>query len=299
MRKPALAALLAAATALAGCATAPPEHLSIVDGASFRDASRLTVTIADILAASMTPATTTISVRPVAGADPMRVSTLLDDTLRERGFALAPSGMAYPGAHNVRYSISPVDGDVELVLDVDSANATCLFGHDAEGALVLVGSCSVLSTDTLALTIPRDAMPESATHLTRGRPMDITPPRATPVPASSSAVAPAAPRTALPAQPVHAAPPPVIRPTWTLVEGQPIRDQMLAWGDRAGWRVFWPRDVNWIVPVTTTFTGQFDGDAGVLAQVANILSRQGKPLTLMFAVGNHSAIVTPAGAPHP
>jgi len=316
MRKARALFLSGVTTALCGCVALPPDHLSVVQSTSFRDASRLTVTIADILNKSLNPPSTTLSVRPISGPDPMGVTTLLDDSLRERGFALAPAGMDYPGAHVVRYSVTPIDGDVELSLDVDTANATCVFAHDPEGALTQVGSCSVLSSPDVALVIPAGSMPHATRYAANVHPAasalhpavvarvpTVAPPQALvapkPTPTSIKAPAPPSPTPLpIPPTPVPALTKPVpIVMTWTLIEGQPLRDQMLAWGDRATWRVIWPREMNWMVPVTTSFRGNFDGDTGVLSQIVRALAAQGKPLRVQFFSSNHVALVTMTGAP--
>lgn len=322
--------LLAAtlAVALGGCVAEPPQHLSTVESTNFRDASRLTVAIADILAANFTPAKTTLAVRPLAGNDPMRVALLLEDSLRERGFALAPSGMDYPGAHRVRYSITPIDSDIELALDVDQGSATCVFDHDADGGLTQVGGCSVLSGGGVTLRIPVHVMPHASERpvhpmtASRSGPLNILPGKQAIAPAAqtrnpkpqkptsqvedkkkAAKVIVATPKAAQkPVAPTPPPPPPAITPTpvlqtWSLVGGQPIRDQMLAWGDRAGWHVIWPDHMNWMVPVTTAFSGGFEGQNGVIAQVVRALSAQGKPLRLRLFKSNHVALVEKIGDP--
>jgi Toxin co-regulated pilus biosynthesis protein Q len=286
--------LLATATAGAGCAATPPEHYSVVEGTPFGDASQLTVTIADIVSASLPPAATTLSVRRVAGTDSMGISTLLDDSLRERGFALAPSGMDYPGARVVRYSISPIEGHVELALDVDTANATCLFAHDGAGTLSQVGSCTVLSARGLTLKIPRHAMPKAKPPATNGAPLYIAPsggtwnPPAYPLPARTTPSSPAARPSPL------VLPPPYV-PPWALTEGLPIRDQIIGWATRAGWRVKWlDENLNWSVPATAVFEGRFDDDKrGPVAQVVRALASEGHPIRVEFFTANHMLLVGP------
>lgn len=136
-----------------GCADQSPST-SHVTGATFRDASALTVFIADILANSMDGPNSIIRLVQYDGPDPNHTEVLLMDTLRERGFALSPDGMSYPGAHTVRYSVSPVGQNLLLELDADDAEATCLYGHNADGVLERAGSCTIHNGQLLTLKIP-------------------------------------------------------------------------------------------------------------------------------------------------
>ncbi|MCE2576666.1 toxin co-regulated pilus biosynthesis Q family protein [Komagataeibacter sp. FNDCR2] len=251
-------ASLSVVAALSGCAGQAPDTTSHISGATFRDTSALTVFIADILANSMDARQSTIRLLPYSGADTSHAAILLSDTLRERGFALSPDGMRYPGAHDVRYAVSPVGQNLLLELDVDDADATCLYGHDGDGALQRVGSCTLRAGSALTLRIPR------------------TGPAGIPVlPATTPGVA---------------TPPPV--EIWSLVEGQPIRDQMIAWGDRAGWKVIWPHSLNWTVPAMTSFSGDF---VKIMGDVVRTIADEGKSIHADFHPSNRMLVVTSPG----
>lgn len=256
------AAGLSIAIALGGCAGQAPDATSHISGATFRDTSALTVFIADILANSMDAPQSTIQLLPYSGPDTDHAQILLSDTLRERGFAISPEGMRYPGAHGVRYAVSPVGQNLLLELDVDDADATCLYGHDEDGALQRVGSCTLRAGSALTLRIPRAGPAGMASH-----------------PVSHSVATPTAP----------AAPPVEI---WSLVEGQPIRDQMIAWGDRAGWKVIWPHSLNWTVPAMTSFTGDF---VKIMGDVVRTISDEGKSIHADFHASNRMLVVTSPG----
>lgn len=292
------------AGALCACADQPRlSERSHISGASFRDVSALTVFIADILADSLPPATTTLRVMPLSGDDPDHAAFLLANTLRERGFALSPDGMPYPGSHSVRYAVSPVGGNLVLELDADDASTTCLYGHTSSGALKPVGSCTSRNGASLALRIPAIALPDRepmalataapavATHPLPSQPrgpFPITPSGPAEVPTQTPVAAP------LPRPIITQAPLPV----WVLLKGEPVRDQMLAWGDKAGWTVIWPtdREMNWIVPVTTSFTGRFDDkESGPLAQVIRTLVAEDKPLKLDLYYPNRTAVISNTG----
>lgn len=86
--------------------------------------------------------------------------------------------------------------------------------------------------------------------------------------------------------------PEVHRVTWVLYHGFSLRNQMLDWGKRAGWKVIWPVELDWIVPITTSFVGEFDGESGVLAQIIKALNAQGKETHVTLYKNNKTAIVT-------
>ncbi|GBR20263.1 MULTISPECIES: TcpQ domain-containing protein [Asaia] len=296
---------------LVACTTGDEARTSHIDISSFRDISALTVFIADILAESLDAPKSTLRLAPFMGQDPAHAEILLTDTLRERGFGIAPDGMAYPGAHAVRYSVTPVGQNIMLALDVDDASATCLYNHAADGATQRVGQCTVRNGLHLTLRIPPQTLPgpvvkpepvtasplpSTATpprpEVVRGAPMVLSP-LASANPVRSAA----APITVQ--QPISV--PPAWQSTWSLVEGQPIREQMLAWGDRAGWTVIWPKNMNWVVPVTTTFSGPYEhtgpagNEDGVFSEVVRALALQGKSLSLKFWTTNHTAVVSNMG----
>lgn len=253
---------------LAGCASHSADNTSHMTGTTFRDTSALTVFIADILANSLNPAQTTLRLLPYEGEDPYKAEILLTDTLRERGFALSPDGMVYPGAHVIRYSVSPVGQNLLLELDVDDTNATCLYGHDNDGTLLRVGSCTLRSGASLHLRIPpASALTAQTIH-----------PQPTP------AVVVATPTNASQASPAveH----------WTLIEGQPIRDQMIAWADRGGWKIDWPHDLNWTVPAMTTFTGDY---TTVMSDIIRTLADEGKSIRGDFHRPNHFLVIRSPG----
>lgn len=290
MRRPATVFGVAMISLLAGCAQPAPENTSHITGAQFRDTSALTVFIADILASSLTPADTTLRLAPFSGPDPAHAQILLTDTLRERGFALSPDGMPYPGAHTVRYAVSPVGLNLLLELDVDDASATCLYAHEADGALRRAGSCTLRAGAGLALRIPaRDVLaPGTAPSVSTPATVQAAPLSA-PTSATSAPVPlqPTPPRSSVPTAPIQ--PPAEV---WTLVEGQPIREQMIAWADRAGWKIQWPHALNWNVPALTSFTGDFHT---VMTTVIRTIADEGKSIRAEFHPSNRYLVVTSPG----
>lgn len=252
---------------LAGCASNAADQTSHMTGTTFRDTSALTVFIADILANSLSPAQTTLRLLPYEGEDSYKAEILLTDTLRERGFALSPDGMVYPGAHVIRYAVSPVGQNLLLELDVDDANATCLYGHGEDGTLLRVGSCTLRSGTNVHLRIPA-ALSTQTMH-------------PQPLPTTRGETS----------SPVASQPSPSVE-HWTLIEGQPIRDQMIAWADRAGWKIVWPHDLNWTVPAMTTFTGDY---TSVMSDVIRTLADEGQSILGDFHPSNHFLVIRSPG----
>lgn len=296
-------------TGITGCADMPADTSSqVAPGITFRDASRLTVTIADILAASLAPPRSTLLVSPVENNDPMQIGRLLDDSLRERGFAVWSDGTSYAMAHSVRYRIAFVDGYVQLALYVDQASATCLYTHDADQVLVSTGSCTERPSVDLALHIPDNALLTHQMLAQSNGPLALTPDSVGQAWAKKPADASVIPQGSVgvtgpgAAASANVMAHPAFAQSWSLVAGQPVRDQMMAWGDRAGWTVIWPKNMNWVVPVTTTFMGPYQHqneqgvEDGVISQVIRALTKQGKALSLKFWTTNHVAVVTNMGA---
>ncbi|MEN3168322.1 toxin co-regulated pilus biosynthesis Q family protein [Gluconobacter sp. OJB] len=285
---------------LSACAEVPPSQTSHISGAGFRDTSALTVFIADILAHSLDAGRTVLRLAPYTGPDDAHAQTLLTDTLRERGFALSPQGMPYPGAQTVRYAVSPLGADLLVELDVEDAVATCLYGHDSTGALRRKGSCSLRSGASLTLRIPEQDVlvsgppaPEKPQQTRPSGPVQLAPQSPVIQPHPDAVVAKPLPALA-PVVPEHPAlvklqPPAEV---WTLVEGQPIRDQMMAWADRAGWKISWPASLNWMVPAMTTFNGDFKT---VMSSVIQTVSDEGKSIRAEFHTPNRYLVVTSPG----
>lgn len=327
MRKPFVALLLLGSVSACASPDADQARFSWVDGVGSADRGQLSVVIADILANSLRPAQSTLSVRPAAGPGSEGIDVLVDDALRERGFALSPDGMDYPGAHLVRFTVNPVYQAVALRLDVDDAHADCLYTRAPSGSLQTTTPCTVIDGQNLALqTVVRLPQPIEPRRLPRavhvpalqgGGPIQLAPLPATGSQPVASAPAPAAGHSAPPASPAPTpvpaaaiapaapppmpkppaapppAPPPVPQPTWTLAASEPIRAQVEAWGSRAGWTVQWTGARNWLVPVTTTFRGPFK-DA--LSQVVRAAASQGADIRARFYDANTTVTITSPGA---
>ncbi len=308
---------LIALSGLGWCAGAAGAAGSHAAGVSIADAGALTVFIADTLAGSMDPGQSTLQLAPYSGPDNADMQVMLVDTLRERGFALSPDGMPYPGAHVVQYGVSPVGSDLALEIDVDDASATCLYQHDGDGRLRRLGACTLgagsqltLRTpaeDYLGKIVPTAAAPgpvrlsESAVAARlpgSTAPIPLLPVPLAPVtsqrlapPAASRtgvAAAMAAPHVPLPPPP----PPPAPEPVWQVAQGELIGKALEGWGARAGWSVFWRVGQDWSAPARAEFRGDFKGAASA---VVKDLSDQGANIRSFFFDPNKSLVVCGPG----
>ena len=88
-------------------------------------------------AKTLPPARTTlVLIPPPRGQRANPVTAGVADALRRTGFALAPEGAAPPGAHRVRYLVTPLLGGVLVRVHLDGVEAARLFRPNARGTLV-------------------------------------------------------------------------------------------------------------------------------------------------------------------
>lgn len=317
-----LAATLGAA-GFAWCAAASTASAtSHAVGIAPNEASQLTIFLADTLAASLDPAKFTLQLAPYSGPDSADMQILFVDALRERGFALSPDGMPYPGAHTVSYAITPVGSELAVELDVDDASATCLYQPGSDGRLQRLGSCTLAAGSQLTLRMPSNvylasavlqpppppaqapvlspAPPSAQVHRATGAPTPLLP-----VSPAGEAPPSSRPITPLPVQRVVAVPlpapappppPPPPEPTWELTSGQLIGKALQAWGLRAGWSVFWQVGQDWTAPAPATFTGSFKTAA---SEVITDLAAQGANIRAVIHDGNHALVVFAPGQGQP
>lgn len=77
-------------------------------------------------------------------------------------------------------------------------------------------------------------------------------------------------------------------PKWRLTGGAPIHDQLVSWGNAAGWSVRWSVPVSWAVAADSEFGGDFPE---AITKVIELLYAEGKPVRLMLWDGNRVAEV--------
>lgn len=277
-------AALLCLTALSACATLPAEDSSHITGLNAADAQALSIQASDILTASMDPRQTTLRILRFS-SDGIGAQQALDNALRARGFALTPDGMAYPGALTVRLDLLATDQRLLMTLHAGDGEITCSYVHDTAGQLVRKAGCTLLEGTTVTLHAPQ----------IQTLPSQPSPP--VPAPRAQSST----PKTAPPsnsqpmtddetAQPVL----PDASRQWVLSRGEPIREQVIAWGAQVGWTVQWPTTINWTIPATAVFTGDFaDREHGPVEQIVDALAEQGHAIKVKFHTPNQTLVVTP------
>jgi hypothetical protein len=277
-------AALLCVTALSACATLPAEDSSHITGLTAPDAQALSIQASDILTASMDPRQTTLRVlrfRP----DGVGAQQALDNALRARGFALAPDGMAYPGALTVRLDLQATPQHLLMTLHAGDGEMTCSYVHDTAGQLVRKAGCTLLEGTTVTLRAPQiqtlasvSPAPVPSTRTPAGR---------------GDGARPSTQQTGA-GDDVPPAPLPDANRQWVLSRGEPIREQVIAWGAQAGWAVQWPATINWTIPATAVFTGDFaDRDHGPIEQIVDALAEQGHAIKVKFHTPNQTLVVTP------
>ncbi|MBC7907090.1 MAG: hypothetical protein H7Y60_10135 [Rhodospirillaceae bacterium] len=128
--------LIAATMALAGCAS-PSKTESWVEGnISVADAQSLADTVVRIAKQRLPPASSTITLAPT-GTAASPLPEMIADGLRTSGFALAPLEPT-DKAHQLRFMVSPFEGQMLLRVTVDSMTTAQIFAANANGQLVPV-----------------------------------------------------------------------------------------------------------------------------------------------------------------
>lgn len=297
-------------TALSACATVPAQDSSYSSGVSTSDAQALSIQASDILTASMDPRQTTLRVLRFRPTE-MRVQQTFDNALRSRGFALAPEGMAYPGALTVRLTLQATPQHLLMTLHAGDGEMTCSYVHDTAGQLVRKAGCTLLEGTAVTLHAPQvQTIPVMTTPTTSIS--GLTPSAASQSAVWRSSVTPTGPNT--PPQNSHHGSAPAMEVAtpvapndpetysdqsdanrqWVLSRGEPIREQIIAWGAQVGWTVKWPEDINWTIPATAVVTGDFaDRDHGPIEQIVDALAEQGRAIKVNFHFPNKTLVVTP------
>lgn len=76
---------------------------------------------------------------------------------------------------------------------------------------------------------------------------------------------------------------------WMLMSGELVGQQLARWGQRAGWRVIWNNNQDWIVPGASVFKGDF---TEATTQVLEDLATEGASVHGVFYQGNHTLVIT-------
>lgn len=278
-------AALLCLTTLSACATLPAEDSSHVTGLNTTDAQALAIQASDILTSSMDPRQTTLRVLRFS-PDEAGAQQALDNALRARGFALAPDGMPYPGALTVRLDLLATDQRLLMTLHAGDGEMTCSYVHDTAGQLVRKAGCTLLEGTTVTLRAPQ--IQTLASVSPAPVPASTRPPAARDIRASPST------QQTVAGDDRPVAPLPDASRQWVLSRGEPIREQVIAWGAQVGWAVQWPATINWTIPATAVFTGDFaDRDHGPIEQIVDALAEQGHAIKVRFHTPNQTLVVTP------
>lgn len=301
-------AALLCLTALSACTTLQQDNSSRIAGVSVPDAQALSIQASDILTASMDPRQTTLRVLRFIPAN-ASVQQTLDNALRARGFALAPDGMPYPGALTIHLDLQAIPQHLLMTVHAGDGEMTCSYVHDTAGQLVRKSGCTLLEGTAVTLRAPQvQTIPVTASFTTQ--PARTVPAVIAPEPISSpiSPVYPSGINTTEPTtrqypvptqtpaplpetQNMPSAPDPARQ--WVLTHGEPIREQVIAWGAQVGWIVEWPEDINWNIPATAVFTGDFeDKEHGPIEQIVDALAEQGRAIKVNFHFPNKTLVIT-------
>lgn len=118
-------------------------------------------------------------------------------------------------------------------------------------------------------------------------------------------IAPYTARATLPASPVATEPSGVfVRPAqvavstpsgeaFTLEAGSSVQVQLQTWAKRADWTVVWNSPDDWIVPASASYGIDF---AAAAQRVLDQLAKNGADIRADIYTGNHTVVVTQAGA---
>ncbi|MCM8739326.1 conjugal transfer protein TrbH [Azospirillum sp. A1-3] len=135
MRHPLHAALIGAMLLLGGCAGVGPRS-SYVEAVTPADAPVLAADIAGFMAERLPAAATTLALdAPIADLVNDSLTPVLRGELRRIGFGVADAGQNAPGAHPLRYLVTPLNAGVLVRLQVDRTTASRLWLRNSAGTL--------------------------------------------------------------------------------------------------------------------------------------------------------------------
>jgi type IV secretion system protein TrbH len=136
VKRPVRSIALAAVLALGGCAAAQP-GVSYVTEVTPADAAVLASDMADLIGRRLPAASSTLMPEPPPESQAGNALTpALRAALAGAGFTLAePRTQTVPGAHSLRYLVTPLDGGVLVRLEVDRSAASRWYVRNSAGAL--------------------------------------------------------------------------------------------------------------------------------------------------------------------
>jgi hypothetical protein len=111
---------------LSACAVGAPQTSYVEPLATPSDAGVLAGGISYFMLSKFPPDSTSISLDPpMSGQENNELTPVLAATLQNRGFQVNTTGAAAPGAHRLRYWVTPLDGIGELVRLTIDGNVLC------------------------------------------------------------------------------------------------------------------------------------------------------------------------------
>lgn len=135
MRHPLHAAAVGVALLLGGCVSFGARS-SYVEAVTPADAPVLAADIARFVSGRLPAASTTVALdEPDGGPTGDSLTPVLRDELRRIGFGVADAGQKAPGAHALRYLVTPLDPGVLVRLQVDRTTASRLWLRNSAGRL--------------------------------------------------------------------------------------------------------------------------------------------------------------------
>jgi hypothetical protein len=145
-------AMTLAGFGLSGCAMVGPQTSYIEPMASPADSSVLAGGIGYFMVSRFPPTSTIISLDPpLPGQENNELTPVLAATLQGRGFQVSPAGSAAPGAHTLRYWVTPLDSSGELVRLMIDGDIACsrFYVRNTAGGLQSGGPFTVTREATL------------------------------------------------------------------------------------------------------------------------------------------------------
>ena len=82
------------------------------------------------------------------------------------------------------------------------------------------------------------------------------------------------------------------QPVFVLTKGRLILTELQKWAAQSGWTVVWQVPEDWMVPNTTTFTGDFQQ---AVTQVVQALAANGANIHAVFHTANNTVVIDGAG----
>lgn len=143
---------LLGALGLSACAAVPTPSSSYIGSAmSNADAGVIAAAITSFVQTHVPAASSTVAIDPATVAIGSDLTSplpgLVTSDIRKAGYGVAAPGVTVPGAHTVRYLVTPLNGGLLLRVAVDQAQGAQVFGTTAQG--MIAAASPVTQTGTV------------------------------------------------------------------------------------------------------------------------------------------------------